>query len=43
VCQRLKGQWGIKDVEDCCAAAQFLEKEGLVDGQKMAIDGGSAG
>mmetsp|Transcript_66776 Transcript_66776/g.108320 ORF Transcript_66776/g.108320 Transcript_66776/m.108320 type:complete len:841 (+) Transcript_66776:271-2793(+) len=41
--QRLQGQWGVKDVEDCCAAAQYLEKQQLVDGLKMAIDGGSAG
>jgi len=33
----------VKDVEDCCAAAQYLEKQQLVDGLKMAIDGGSAG
>ena len=41
--ERLKGQWGVKDVEDCCAAAQYLADQGLVDAEKMAIDGGSAG
>uniref|UniRef100_A0A7S0EI64 Peptidase S9 prolyl oligopeptidase catalytic domain-containing protein n=1 Tax=Hanusia phi TaxID=3032 RepID=A0A7S0EI64_9CRYP len=41
--ERLKGKWGIYDVEDCCSAAKYLEQEGLVDGSKMAIDGGSAG
>ncbi|EKX34647.1 hypothetical protein GUITHDRAFT_160229 [Guillardia theta CCMP2712] len=41
--ERLKGNWGIYDVEDCCSAAKFLEQQGLVDGSKMAIDGGSAG
>ena len=40
---RLKGQWGIVDVEDCIHAAQYLEKRGDVDGKRMAIRGGSAG
>ena len=40
---RLLGQWGVKDVEDCCAAAAYLKEQSLVDGDKMAIDGGSAG
>eukprot|EP00931_Biecheleriopsis_adriatica_P073733 TRINITY_DN47968_c0_g1_i1.p1 TRINITY_DN47968_c0_g1~~TRINITY_DN47968_c0_g1_i1.p1 ORF type:complete len:764 (-),score=138.56 TRINITY_DN47968_c0_g1_i1:80-2371(-) len=40
---RLKGDWGIVDVEDVCAGAQHLVQEGLVDGKKLAIDGGSAG
>ena len=41
--ERLKGQWGLKDVEDCCAAACYLQEQGLVNGRQMAIDGGSAG
>lgn len=40
---RLKGQWGIVDVDDCVNAARFLVGRGLVDGMKMAITGGSAG
>lgn len=40
---RLKGQWGICDVEDCCSGAQFLANEGKVDGKRLCIDGGSAG
>ena len=41
--ERLKGQWGIVDVEDCINAARYLEKRGDVDGRRMAIRGGSAG
>jgi dipeptidyl aminopeptidase/acylaminoacyl peptidase len=39
----LDGQWGIVDVEDCCAAASWLAAQGLVDPAKMVIRGGSAG
>jgi dipeptidyl aminopeptidase/acylaminoacyl peptidase len=38
----LQGQWGIVDVEDCVAGAQYLAQRGLVDAQRMAIRGGSA-
>jgi dipeptidyl aminopeptidase/acylaminoacyl peptidase len=41
--ERLNGQWGIVDVEDCINAARYLEKRGVVDGKRMAIRGGSAG
>jgi len=41
--ERLKGTWGIVDVEDCINAARYLEKRGDVDGRRMAIRGGSAG
>jgi dipeptidyl aminopeptidase/acylaminoacyl peptidase len=41
--ERLKGQWGIVDVEDCINAARYLEKRGDVDIKRMAIRGGSAG
>jgi len=40
---RLKGNWGLTDVEDVCAGAQYLVKEGMVAAGKLAIDGGSAG
>jgi len=40
---RLKGNWGVVDVEDVCAGAEFLVAEGLVDPAQLAIDGGSAG
>ena len=39
---RLRGLWGIVDVEDCIAAAQFLAQRASVDGARMAIRGGSA-
>ena len=38
----LKGQWGIVDVEDCVAGAQYVAQRGLVDPRRMAIRGGSA-
>lgn len=41
--QRLEGQWGRVDVEDCVSAAQYLVAQGWVDGQKLAISGSSAG
>jgi dipeptidyl aminopeptidase/acylaminoacyl peptidase len=40
---RLRGQWGIVDVDDCVAAARWLADQGLVDGDRMVIRGGSAG
>lgn len=39
----LQGQWGVVDVEDCAAAARGLADEGRVDGNRLAIRGGSAG
>ncbi|CAN5690024.1 S9 family peptidase [soil metagenome] len=41
--QRLDGQWGVVDVQDCIAAAQFLGERGDVDPGRLAIRGGSAG
>ena len=41
--QRLNGQWGIVDVQDCINGALFLVQQGLVDGTRLAIHGGSAG
>ncbi|MDE5097013.1 MAG: S9 family peptidase [Trichodesmium sp. St16_bin4-tuft] len=41
--QRLKNSWGIVDVDDCVNGAQYLAKQGLVDSNRMAISGGSAG
>ena len=40
---KLKGQWGLVDVDDCIAMGQYLAQQGLVDGDRMAIRGGSAG
>ena len=39
----LEGRWGVVDVEDTVAAAQFLAACGEADPQRMAIRGGSAG
>lgn len=41
--ERLKGQWGIVDVDDCVNGARYLVETGKVDGKRMAIRGGSAG
>jgi dipeptidyl aminopeptidase/acylaminoacyl peptidase len=40
---RLKGQWGIVDVDDCVNGAKYLAARGWVDGDRLCIDGGSAG
>jgi dipeptidyl aminopeptidase/acylaminoacyl peptidase len=40
---RLKGQWGVVDVDDCVNGARYLVERGLVDGKRLAITGGSAG
>jgi dienelactone hydrolase len=40
---RLKGQWGIVDVDDCVNGAKYLVATGEVDGDRLVIDGGSAG
>jgi len=41
--ERLKGNWGIVDVDDCCNGALYMAQEGLVDGKRLAITGRSAG
>lgn len=41
--QRLYGNWGILDLNDCVNAALYLAKNNLVDQNKMIIKGGSAG
>jgi len=41
--ERLNGQWGIVDVQDAIAAVDYLIAQGLVDANKLAIRGGSAG
>jgi dipeptidyl aminopeptidase/acylaminoacyl peptidase len=40
---RLNGTWGITDTTDCINAARYLAAEGLVDGERLLIRGGSAG
>jgi dipeptidyl aminopeptidase/acylaminoacyl peptidase len=39
----LWGLWGVADSEDCLDAARHLAARGDVDGERMAIRGGSAG
>jgi dipeptidyl aminopeptidase/acylaminoacyl peptidase len=41
--QRLDGQWGIVDVDDCVNGARFLVEQGVVDADRLAIRGSSAG
>jgi dipeptidyl aminopeptidase/acylaminoacyl peptidase len=41
--ERLRGNWGIVDVDDCVNGAKFLVAQGLVDEQRIVISGGSAG
>ncbi len=41
--QRLEGRWGIVDVDDCVNGARYLVERGEVDGERLAIRGGSAG
>ncbi len=41
--QRLDGQWGVVDVDDCVAASRYLVERGDVDPDRLAIEGGSAG
>ncbi|AZM59008.1 acyl-peptide hydrolase [Streptomyces sp. WAC 01420] len=40
---RLRGQWGVVDVEDCAAVARALADEGTADRDRLAVRGGSAG
>ncbi|MBT79827.1 MAG: peptidase S9 [Alteromonadaceae bacterium] len=39
----LYGEWGVTDVEDAVAGAQWLADQGLADAGKLIIRGGSAG
>ena len=41
--ERLNGQWGKLDVEDCCDAALFAVSSGLADADRLIIRGSSAG
>ena len=41
--RRLNGTWGVTDVDDCVNGAKFLVAAGKVDGDRLMIDGGSAG
>jgi len=39
----LNEQWGVVDVRDCATVAAALAEEGLADGDRLVIRGGSAG
>ncbi len=41
--ERLNGQWGVVDMDDCANGARYLLEQGEVDGERLAITGGSAG
>jgi len=41
--ERLYGQWGVVDVDDCCNGARFMVERGDADPNRLMIDGGSAG
>jgi len=41
--ERLDGQWGIVDVDDCVNGARYLAEQGRVDADRLAIRGSSAG
>ncbi|HUO41776.1 MAG TPA: prolyl oligopeptidase family serine peptidase, partial [Methylomirabilota bacterium] len=38
--ERLRGKWGIVDVDDCANAARHLANQGQVDGGRLIIRGG---
>ncbi|UHQ55523.1 MULTISPECIES: S9 family peptidase [unclassified Microbulbifer] len=40
---RLKDGWGVLDVEDVCAGAEYLVAKGLADPQRLLVKGSSAG
>ena len=42
-CERLRGQWGVVDLQDAVAAVDHLVASGWVDGQRVALRGGGAG
>ncbi|MGH3134397.1 MAG: S9 family peptidase [Gaiellaceae bacterium] len=41
--ERLNGQWGVVDLQDCVTAARFLVDQDEADGDRLLITGGSAG
>jgi dipeptidyl aminopeptidase/acylaminoacyl peptidase len=41
--ERLNGQWGVVDVDDCVNGARYLVEQGEVDSERLMIRGGSAG
>src|SRR5438093_1875487 len=41
--ERLKGNWGVVDVDDCVNGAKHLAQKGLADSRRSVMTGGSAG
>jgi len=41
--ERLRGQWGVVDLDDCEAGARFLVEAGRADPDRLMVRGGSAG
>jgi dipeptidyl aminopeptidase/acylaminoacyl peptidase len=41
--ERLNGQWGVVDLQDCVNAARHLVEQGKADPDRLLITGGSAG
>ena len=41
--ERLKGQWGVYDVDDVVAGARYMVEQGKADADRLIIRGGSAG
>jgi dipeptidyl aminopeptidase/acylaminoacyl peptidase len=41
--ERLDGQWGVVDVNDCVNVTKYLSERGDVDNDRLMIRGGSAG
>lgn len=41
--ERLKGQWGVVDIDDTVSGARSLAAAGVVDADRIVISGGSAG
>ena len=41
--ERLNGQWGVVDLQDCVNAARYLVDQGQADPDRLLITGGSAG
>ena len=41
--ERLNGQWGVVDVDDCANGARYLVERGEADDRRLIIRGGSAG
>ncbi|KAG6330857.1 hypothetical protein ID866_8232, partial [Astraeus odoratus] len=41
--ERLATQWGILDNTDCRTAVTYLDSQGVIDGSRAAVRGGSAG